>query len=482
MFVNRPFRLAMALFVGIAGWARSCPGDDELVAEARHALYRACDFFRDKVACNGGYLWQYSEDLTHQEGEGIADDTIVWVQPPGTPTVGAAFLEAYELSGDNYFLTAAREAGNCLIRGQLRSGGWDYRIEFDPASRRRYAYRVDPVRTKSRNTTTLDDNTTQSALRLLMQLDQALEFKDAEIHEATEFALSALLKSQYPNGAWPQRFDGPPIADQFPVLRANYPESWSRTWVKKDYRSHYTFNDNAIADTIDVMLMAARIYNDPKFMAAATRAGDFLLLAQMPDPQPGWAQQYNARMQPAWARKFEPPAITGGESGNVIKTLLRMYRETGHARYLEPIPRALAYYQKLALPDGRLARFYELKTNRPLYFTTDYELTYDDSDLPTHYGFKVSNWVDSVAKQYEKAKALKPEQRNVATPPRKPKNSPALEARVRGLIAGLNENGAWTESGKLKSLPSDGEQTIITSRTFARNIVTLSTYLAAVGQ
>ena len=52
------------------------------------------------------------------------------------------------------------------------------------------------------------------------------------------------------------------------------------------------------------------------------------------------------------------------------------------------MPPALAYLKKSLLPDGRLARFYELKTNKPLYFTKTYELTYDDSDMPTHYSFK----------------------------------------------------------------------------------------------
>ena len=61
---------------------------------------------------------------------------------------------------------------------------------------------------------------------------------------------------------------------------------------------------------------------------------------------------------------------------------MKIYRVTGDKKYLEPIPRALAYLKKSRLPDGRLARYYELKTNRPLYMTRDgdeYSLTYDDS-------------------------------------------------------------------------------------------------------
>ena len=42
-------------------------------------------------------------------------------------------------------------------------------------------------------------------------------------------------------------------------------------------------------------------------------------------------------MHPAWARKFEPPSVTGGESQGIIRTLLRIYRETGERRYLDAV-------------------------------------------------------------------------------------------------------------------------------------------------
>ena len=85
-----------------------------------------------------------------------------------------------------------------------------------------------------------------------------------------------------------------------------------------------------------------------------------------------------------------------------------LYRETGDKKYLEPIPRALDYFDAVALADGRLARFYELKTNKPLYFTKEYELTYNDDDLPTHYGFKISDGSESISKEYERLRNLDP--------------------------------------------------------------------------
>lgn len=463
-----------AVLVGVDGVA----ADEPLTRkEAEVALKKAVAFFRENVSAEGGYLWRYSADLKGREGERTAGKNTVWVQPPGTPTVGDAFLTAYQLTGDAAYLDAARETASALVKGQLKSGGWDYRIDFDPAARRRSAYRVDGKNAGKRNTSTLDDDTTQSAIRFLMRVDDALKFQDEPIHECTEFALRSLLKAQDPNGTWPQRFSTFPNPEDFPVKRANYPESWPREFPKKDYRDYYTFNDNSIADAIETLFLAAEIYRDERYRKAAEKAGDFILLAQMPDPQPAWAQQYNRDMQPAWARKFEPPAVTGGESQGVMQTLLRLYRRTGKKKYLEPIPRALAYLKKSQLPDGRLARFYEMKTNRPLYFVKDtYELTYRDDDLPTHYGFQVGSKLDRIERDYERLRKSGPPKPARANSARAPRMTRGLRASAAQVVAALDERGAWTEAGRLR----EGEAgSIISCRTFVQNVETLSRFIAA---
>ena len=463
--------------------SRSVPAGEAVMKEqAAKALRRATDFFRTQVSTEGGYLWRYSEDLARREGEGKATDTMVWVQPPGTPSIGMVYLTAYEATGDSYYLDAARDTAYALVRGQLRSGGWDYRIEFDPKRRRRYAYRVDPQREEARNVSTLDDNNTQSAVRLLMRVDRALDFKDEKIHEAVELALSALLEVQYPNGAWPQRFSAAPDPARFPVKKASYPDSWSWTYPGHDYKSFYTFNDNTIADTIATMLEAFQIYGEVRYQAAAEKAGDFILLAQMPEPQPAWAQQYDANMHPAWARKFEPPAVTGGESQGVMKTLLVLYRATGKKKYLEPLPRAIEYLRRSRLLDGRLARFYELKTNKPLYLTRDdYKVTYSDADMPTHYSFKTYYGVESIAQEYERLRAMDPVELKRSAKVSRPRLSRSLAARTKSVIDRLDEQGRWIEDGRLRN---DGEDNptrrVIDCRTFISNIRTLSTYLTAV--
>lgn len=473
--------LAAAFFIVLIFVADSRGEDAPTREQAATALQQAVTFFREKVSVEGAYLWRYSDDLALREGEDKATASQAWIQPPGTPTVGDAYLAAYERTGDKSLLEAAAETARALVKCQLHSGGWEHSIEFNAEARKAFAYRVDgPLREKTRNNTSLDDKKTQSAIQFLMHADRALEFKDAQIHEVTLFALNGLIKGQFPNGAWSQQFSGPPNAADFPVVKASYPDLWPRTFPAQKYTTYYTLNDNALADAMATLFEAAEIYGESKYKDAAKRGGDFLILAQMPEPQPAWAQQYNPQMHPAWARKFEPPAVTGGESQGAIKILMEVYRQTGDKKYLEPIPRALAYLKKSELPGGRLARFYELKTNKPLYFTTKYELVYTDDDLPTHYSFITSNNVDRIRSDYEKLLATPPAKLKPARKPEKHEKSATLTAAAAKAIVSLDPRGAWSEEGKLRDADAEKKvNRIITTQTFIKNLDTLSRFIAA---
>ena len=491
---------------------RPCVAED-LREDARRSMRRAVEFYSTKVASHGGYVYRYSDDLAKREGEGKSDLDTVWVQPPGTPAVGLAFVDAYELTREPSLLEAAHAAADCLIRGQYRSGGWNASIEFAPAERKKKAFRVDAVPKNSKatpfNVTTYDDDKSQSAMRFLMRLDKAKDFKDERLHEAILFALESTLKAQYPNGAWPQGYADFPDPEKYPVKQASFPETWSRTMTAKYYHQFYTLNDNTMRDVIDVMFFAAEVYGDATPLApagtaasvvqgegrgvrgsslgercrrAAERAGDFLILAQLPEPQPAWAQQYDFDMHPCWARKFEPPAITGSESQGAIRALMQIYTATGDRQYLKPIPPAIDYLKRSRLSDGRLARFYELQTNKPLYFTKEYVLTHDDSDVPTHYSFKGDAKLDELAQEYEKLAALDAAGLEAIRhpKPKKPgKPSPSLEAETRKAIAALDARGAWVEDGTLKYHgKGDSTRRVITSETFIKNLRTLSRYVA----
>jgi PelA/Pel-15E family pectate lyase len=472
--------LLVTIVVGCICTARASEAD--LRVQAREALRRGAEFFAREVAVQGTYLWRYSADLKLREGEGKATATQGWVQPPGTPAVGMALLTAWEATGDQFYLRAATETAHALAHGQLRSGGWTYFIDFDPRGKRPLAYRLGKSGKKALNVTTFDDDTTQAALRFLIRTDVALECKDELVHDAVRYGLESLLKAQYPNGAWPQGYVDFPDPAKYPVVSASYPESWPRVHPGGDYWNFYTFNDNALATLIDTMFAAAETYGSgragpelagvgERCRAAAERAGDFILLARMPEPQPAWAQQYDFEMHPTWARKFEPPAITGGESQQILRTLIRLYYQTGNAKYLKPIPGALAYLKRSRLPNGRLARFYELRTNKPLYFTKDYQLTDSDADVPTHYAFMVEDGTEAIRREYEAARAGRPAQ----TRGRK-----VSEGEVKVIISTQDARGAWVEPGGLR-YHGPGERTdrVIRSATFIRNVETLSGYISS---
>lgn len=454
---------------------------DPSESQTRAAIHQAVGFFRQQASAGGGYIYRLSEDLSLREGEGVVGTTTAWIQPPATPSVGMAYLHAFRLTEDPLLLEAAVETGLALVRGQLDSGGWGNQIEFGREDRKRYSYRIDgnPER---RSYTTFDDDKSQSALRFLMQLDRELGGSDERIADAVRYAQEAFLGAQYPNGAWPQQYREPADKEEFPVLQASYPDKWSRTFPGRSYRGFYTLNDGTISDLVETMLVAYDLYGDRRFLAAALKGGDFFLLAQMPDPQPGWCQQYDRQMHPAWARKFEPPALTGGESQGVIQTLMTLYERSGNGKYLEPLSRAFEYYRSSLLPDGRLARFYELKTNRPLYFTTDYELTYRDDDLPTHYGFQVSSRLDRLERQYRQLARTPVEKLNPSITSVKadiPRLRNSLADSAGRVISQLDERGAWVEEGRLRYHDVDDVTRVISSDTFIRNLTTLAEYVAA---
>lgn len=440
-----------------------------MVPDVTAKLRQAAGYYHDRVATHGGYVYHYSLDLKQRWGEGVASPDQIWVQPPGTPTVGMAFLRAWQATGDRFYLTAAQEAAEALIYGQLASGGWANRIDFNPRGDGVSQYRNG--RGKGRNYSTLDDGITQAALRFLMRMDQALEFKNETVHEAAQFALNALLKAQYPNGGFPQVWSGP--VPQRPVVKARYFEGdWKKDNRVKEYWNEYTLNDDLAGSVSETLLEAWSIYQDERCRRSLVQLGEFLLLAQMPQPQPAWAQQYNERMEPIWARKFEPPAISGRESQDALETLLRIYRLTKDERYLEPFPSALAWLKKSRLPDGRLARYYELRSNRPLYMNQNYELTYDDSQTPDHYGWKTESRLEAIEAGWQAA-----QRGDVPVPPA------ATDQDVSRVLTELDAEGRWvsTHNGeRLVGQPKIARGAkYLSSEVFSRNVELLSDWLQA---
>jgi hypothetical protein len=307
-----------------------------------------------------------------------------------------------------------------------------------------------------------------------MRADEALGFKDAPLHEAAQFGLNALLQAQFPNGAFPQVWSGPSAPQ--PIASAKYPDyDWRTENRIKEYWNLYTLNDDVCSYVLDTLLTGWEVYKDERCRAAAIRLGDFLVLAQMPAPQPAWAQHYDYQMRPVWARRFEPPGVCGRESQDAISVLMKVYQLTGNEKYLEPVPRALAYLKTCVLPDGQLARYYELQTNKPLYMTQKYELTYDDSRVPDHYGWKTASQVGEIEKEFASLKST-------AKPASAPRKAPPRESEVQEILRQLDDQGRWISQyngerlvGQPKYRPGEA---YIASAVFSRNLETLARFVA----
>ena len=475
----------------------SCPAADNVLArDARATMEKATAFMRS-ISAEGGYLWRYSPDLKERSGEVAATPTQIWVQPPGTPSM--AFLRAYEATGDARFLDAAKAAAQALAVGQLESGGWDYVIDFDPKLSANWYRRSDIGKisaaeaAKRKNVSTFDDDNSQSAIRLLLAVADASkgsnEPRDVQIRQARDYALKKLLEAQRPNGGWPQRWTGVRVdAKEYPVQPARFPKEYPREHPKLNYNGYYTLNDNTHRDCVVTLLDAAKRLNKPEFRAAAVKGGDFLLLAQLPEPQPAWAQQYNAKLEPDWARAFEPPCVVSGESSGVMRLLVDLYLETGEQKYLEPMPRAIAWFKRSEIAPGMWARMYEIGTNTPIYGDRDGKIKYRVEDLSperqTGYSWKGAYGIPEAIRYYDEVKSAgrdailakrKAAEAKADSASGKAARAKALEPAVRRAIESIDAEGRWLGSGGRRT---SGNQ--ITTGAFIANLRTLADYVEAV--
>jgi hypothetical protein len=84
----------------------AAPTREEIVA----TMKRATGAIVEKASVEGGFVYYVTLE-GRRLGEGEATATEIWVQPPATPAVGEALLDAYEASGDGFFLEVALKAG-----------------------------------------------------------------------------------------------------------------------------------------------------------------------------------------------------------------------------------------------------------------------------------------------------------------------------------------------------------------------------------
>ena len=231
---------------------------------------------------------------------------------------------------------------------------------------------------------------------------------------------------------------------------------------------------------MSTLLLAWQLRGDSKYLNAAKRAGDFLVTAQMPDPQPAWAQQYNAEMQPVWSRAFEPTSICGRESQSAMWALLKLAVATGDKRYLPSVEKAITYLRTVQLPGSKLARFYELNTNKPLYFQRGpsgkgFELTYSNQKASSNYGWVWDSELDAL--QVAGSQIARGEPVPFPRTEKERWSSPPTDADIATILKEQAANGSWPVTDDERGIMRDanGKKTkpaggVIYSLDFTQNV------------
>lgn len=447
--IRNRFNLMSWILCAAMGCSFSHAADMPDRTDVESALKKAATYFATRVATNGGYLWVYSLDFKERRGEGEATETQIWVQPPGTPAVGLAFMTAWRATGDRYYLDAATSAARALAWGQLACGGWDYKIDFAPKAETRWRYYHNENKSGPkgrRNVGTFDDNNSQSALRCLMAVDKATS--DPAIHAAVERGIAFFIEAQFDNGAWPQRY---PLASS-------------------GYSPFYTFNDNTHNDCIETMWEAWETYGRKDCRESALKGGRFIIDSQLDPPQSGWAQQHDHDMKPAPARWFEPASCCSAVTARNIGTLVDLYLWTGDTDFLKPIPAAFEWLERVKLPSGLYARFYEVGTDRPIYFTADQKLTYETKNLRPGYSWQGEYGAASQMRRYREVtekgrEAWLQSQNRPLTADERARRARQLAPAVRQCLDSLDPQGRWVRDDHLSC------------RVFIANLRLLSSYL-----
>lgn len=287
-----------------------------------------------------------------------------------------------------YASDEARTVAATILRYQTPEGGWPKNLDMTaPPSP---AFLADPE--PERRHPTIDNGATTTQLQLLARVFAA--GGDPALRAAFERGFDYLLAAQYPNGGWPQYYP----------LRAGY-------------YTHITYNDDAMVNVLTVLRDAADGRAPYAFVDAARRARaaaavrrgvECILRTQVRQDGrlTGWCAQHDEQtLAPAWARKFEPPSLSGQESDGLVRFLMSLpdpspeviaavegavawldrVKLTGVREDRPPNPDLPHKFDRVLVADPGApplwARFYELGTNRPIYTGRDAIVRYDLAEV-----------------------------------------------------------------------------------------------------
>ncbi|MEC5398829.1 pectate lyase [Uliginosibacterium sp. H1] len=400
-----------------AAAAQTGPGD----AQVKAAMKKATEYMTEDIAYKGGFVWSYQLDGSRRFGEMEAYPSMIWMQPPGTATVGHLLLDAYHATGDDYYYRRAEKVAFGVVQAQHPAGGWNYMYDAKgEASIKKWyetigqnGWRLEEFFHYYGNAT-FDDAVTSEAAMFLLRF--YLEKRDARFKAPLDKVVDFILAAQYPSGGYPQRFPKAP--------------EWSFRG-KPDYTGYITLNDNVAQENIEFLVMVYQTLGYTKVLDPINRAMNVFLNLQQPQPQPGFSLQYTPDLRPAGARSYEPLALATHTTAAALSNMMTFYELTGRRDFLARIPEALNWLNTVRLaPDvaAQLNRthptFIEIGTNRHIYVHRTgsnvvsgyYYADYDITRPITHYNSFRTIDLNALWSRYNTLSATTPEQVRARSP------------------------------------------------------------------
>ncbi|HSY16841.1 MAG TPA: pectate lyase [Candidatus Acidoferrales bacterium] len=302
------------------------------------------------------------------------------------PKVSAAWF-----AGDE-----AKQLADTILSFQTPSGGWSKHMGFTKGPRKPgmlWTSQNEPGQ-PAHYVATFDNASTTSEMDLLAGVWLATKREDCKAGFIK--GLNFIFAAQYPNGGWPQV----------------YP-------LEGGYHDDITYNDDAMTHVLELLqgvtdkepryAFVAEAQRQQAVGALAKGLGCVLKTQVILDGKPSvWCAQHDAlTLEPAAARKMEPATLSGLESAHILKYLMTINKPTpevvagieGGLKWFEAAKiTGLAatkasgktvYVADAAAGEDRWARFYDLKTGKPVFPGRDGVVysTYAEMAAENHVGY-----------------------------------------------------------------------------------------------
>ncbi len=311
---------------------------------------------------------------------GINDKGTVILPRPGHPKYAASEMIAI--------------ADNILLY-QKKNGGWPK--NYDMQAILTAEQKDSLINAKNILNTTFDNRTTYSHISYLSKVYTFS--KQEKYKNAAEAGLQYILDAQYSNGGWPQYF---PLENNYSrCVTYNDDAMGGILWLLKDIAENspeYNYLDSKLRKKLITS------YKQGLACVLKTQINDAGSLT-------AWCQQYDEiSLQPAWARKFEPPSICNSESVGVVLLLMSIKQPT--PEIINAVQSAVKWFNnskilytrvetftapdmitpfRISKSDKRVitdsaapaiwTRYYELKTHRPLFCNRDSKVVYSLAEV-----------------------------------------------------------------------------------------------------